>query len=166
MGRLLRRSGDKRARLSCLLHQGISAICPSSEVTGPRGPREAWCRRRLPRGSTRHRILSCEYSEGSMQEYRHRPQCVCRQRGARGSRDCRAVKLLSTQIVRKQAKAFSSRTTLHIACKAVVNAFQQYEWLACLAIAKLGRRCAILELAHPPFFDNARIHWGFTMGRC
>ena len=47
-----------------------------------------------------------------------------------GSRDCEAVKLLSTQIVRKQAKAISSRTTLHIACSVVVNAFQQYEWLA------------------------------------
>jgi hypothetical protein len=51
-----------------------------------------------------------------------------------------AVKLLSTQIVRKQAKAFSSRTTLHIACNAVVNAFQQYEGLAGLATAKLERR--------------------------
>jgi len=124
-------------------------------------------RRRLPRVSARHRILCCEYSEGSMQEDRHRPQCVCRQRGARGSRDCRAAKLLSTQIVRKQAKASSSRTTLHIACNAVVNAFQQYEWLACLATAKLERRCAILELAHPPFRgigpNSLRIHDGWLL---
>jgi hypothetical protein len=54
MGRLLRRSGRRRARLSCLLHQGISAICPSSQVAGPRGARDALCRRRLPRVSARH----------------------------------------------------------------------------------------------------------------
>src|ERR1700733_7044773 len=39
---------------------------------------------------------------------RHRSQCVCIQRDcARGASDCEAVKLLSTQIVRKQAKALS-----------------------------------------------------------
>ncbi len=72
-----------------------------------------------------------------------------------GSRDCRAVKLLSTQIVRKQAKAiFSSPTTRHVACNVVVNAFQQYEWLAGLATAKLERRSQILTLAHPPTTEN------------
>jgi hypothetical protein len=78
------------------------------------------------------------------------------------SRDCRAVKLLSTQIFRKQAKAISSQTTPHIGCNVAVNAFQQYEWLARLATAKLERRCPILGLAHPPLCDNGtnslRIH--------
>ncbi len=67
----------------------------------------------------------------------------------------RAVGVLSAQIVRKQAKAiFSSPTEQHIGCRAVVNAFQQYEWLAGLATAKLERRRRILELAHPPLGDN------------
>jgi hypothetical protein len=53
------------------------------------------------------------------------------------SRDCVAVELLSTQIVRKQAKAiFSFSTTQHVACNVVVNAFQQYEPLVNLATAK------------------------------
>jgi hypothetical protein len=82
-----------------------------------------------------------------------------------GNRDCRAVKLLSTQIVRKQAKAISSQTTPHIACNVAVNAFQQYEWLARLATAKLQRRCPILELAHPPLYDNGANSLGIHEAR-
>jgi hypothetical protein len=70
-----------------------------------------------------------------------------------GSRDCRAVKLLSTQIVRKTGESnFISNDATH--GNVAVNAFQQYEWLARLATAKLERRWPILELAHPPQCDN------------
>ena len=83
-----------------------------------------------------------------------------------GSRDCVAVKLLSTQIVRNRRKQFSSSTTRHVACNVVVNAFQQYERLVNLATAKFERRCTILELAHPPLRETARIHWRFIMSAC
>ena len=95
----------------------------------------------------------------------HRPQCVCRQRGcARGSRDCRAVKLLSTQIVRKTGESnFISNDATH--CNVAVNAFQQYEWLARLATANLERRWPILELAHPPLCDNGANSLGIHEAR-
>lgn len=82
-----------------------------------------------------------------------------------GSCDCVAVKLLSTQIVRKQAKAISSRTTRHIACNVAFNAFQHYEGLARLATAKLERRCSILELAHPPLYGNGANSLGIHESR-
>ena len=47
---------------------------------------------------------------------------------------------------------FQRRNTLRAASP--FNAFQQYEWLAGLAMAKLERRCPIIGLAHPPLCDN------------
>ena len=104
----------------------------------------------------------CGYSEDRCQRKWH--STSVRVQAARlrlGSRDCIAVKLLSTQIVRNRRKQFSSSTTRHVACNVVVNAFQQYERLVNLATAKFERRCTILELAHPPLRETARVHWRF-----
>ena len=129
----------QRARLSRLLHWGSA---PSVRQPGCRtaGCERALCWRRLPCVSIRHMILCCEYSESTM--LKKSASALSARAAARcaRSRGCGAVKLLSTQIVRKQAKAISSQTTQHIACSVVVNAFQQYERLAGLATAKLERR--------------------------
>ena len=106
MGRLLRESSRRgETRLSCLLHRGT--VPPvQRESAGPRGARDAVCRRRLPRDSagavdrsdadtvkietrkTGSILTACAVSDCALGEPR-----------LRGSR------LLSTQIVRKQAKA-------------------------------------------------------------
>jgi hypothetical protein len=63
--------------------------------------------------------------------------CAGSEVGPQGACDCGAVMLLSTQIVRKTGESnFHLGTTRHIPCSTVVNAFQQYEWLASLATAK------------------------------
>jgi hypothetical protein len=63
--------------------------------------------------------------------------CAGSEVGPQGACDCSAVMLLSTQIVRKTGESnFHLGTTRHIPCSTVVNAFQQYEWLASLATAK------------------------------
>ena len=96
-----------------------------------------------------------------------RPQRVCRQRGcAWGVATAWQSSFSQLRLSENRRKQFSSSTTLHVACNVVVNAFQQYEWLAGLATAKLKRRWKILTLAHPPKRENARIHWRFTMRAC
>jgi hypothetical protein len=156
MDPLLPKSGGRKSKALPPAPPGISAIWPAIRTAEPRGAREAICRRRLPRGSRSKESFCCEYSEGRAGRTGiDRSQCVCRQRGCvRGAVDRGAVKLLSTQIVRKQAKALSSPTTRHLACNVVVDASQQYEWLASLATAKLERRRLILGLAHPPLLGN------------
>ena len=99
------RRQKSKALLSAPL--GISAI-----LSGERGCRTAGCERgRMPaqvamRLRERKRSLCCEYSEGSMPKNGH--QSSVRVQAARlrsGSRDCEAVKLLSTQIVRKTGES-------------------------------------------------------------
>jgi hypothetical protein len=94
---------------------GISVIYPASQAAEPRGAREALCRAGCHAAPGGKESFCCEYSEDRCRRNWHRPQCLCRQRGcAWGASDCMAVELLSTQIVRKQAKAlFISNDAAH-----------------------------------------------------
>jgi hypothetical protein len=156
----------ERARLSCLLHWGPA---PSA---GERCCRTAGCERdpmpmQVATRLRRARDRSAANTVRPMRRNLHRTQCVCRQRGcARGVATAGQSSFSQLKLSENRRKQYSSRTTRHIACNVVVNAFQQYEWLARLATAKLERRRAILELAHPPLDENVRIHWRFTMGAC
>ena len=117
MGLLLR--GERRRKSEALpsAPRGIRSICPTSEAAEPRGAREALCHGRLPRGSGRQGVALLRYSEDRCRRTWH--STSMRVQAARlrlWSRDCEAVELLSTQIVRKQAKAifhFQQRSTLH-----------------------------------------------------
>jgi hypothetical protein len=141
MGLLLRGAGDKRARLSCLLLWGPAPSARRAMLPN-RGVRERPCAdagcHAVPGGK---KPFCCEYSEDRCIENWHRPQCVCRQRGcARGVATAGQSSFSQLKLSENRRKHFSSRTTLHVACRVVVNASQQYEWLASLAMAKLWRR--------------------------
>jgi hypothetical protein len=125
---------ESEALLSAPL--GTSDLLPASEAAGPWGAREAGCRCRLPRDSADagHRpVADTERIDAG-----RTGSASLRLRTAMlrvGSRDCRAVKLLSTQIVRSTGESIWSPTSDAIACRVVVNAFQQYEPLLSLATA-------------------------------
>jgi hypothetical protein len=106
MGPLLRESGRRKSEALLSAPLGISATCPANHAAEPRGAREAACQHRLPRDSRRQKISLLRIQWGPVPEElawsSERVQAV---RLRSGSRDCGAVKLLSTQIVRKQAKA-------------------------------------------------------------
>lgn len=146
-----------------------SPVCSATEqchkddnnAAEPRGAREAVCRCRLPHGSANARRLCLLRIQGGRTPGKIWHRSSMRVQAARlrwGVATAWAVKLLSTQIVGKQAKAISSATARHIGCNAAVNAFQQYEGLTSLATAKFERRRTIFELAHPPMFETPRIH--------
>ncbi|MBB5342738.1 hypothetical protein HDF10_000688 [Edaphobacter lichenicola] len=108
--------------------RGIRAICPASEAAEPRGAREAVGRRRLPRGSesagdpSAADTVSVDAGDAGIDLTARADSKI-----ALGSHDCGAVELLSTQIVRKQAKANHLQRRFPFAGNVVVNAFQQYE---------------------------------------
>ena len=115
MGLLLRESRRQESKALLPAPLGISVICPASKAAEPRGAREAICGAGCHTAPGGKRSFCCEYSEGSVPE---EPESTSvRVQTARlrsGSRDCGAVKLLSTQIVRKQAKAlFISNDAAH-----------------------------------------------------
>jgi hypothetical protein len=88
----------------------------------------------------RKRSTCCEYSEDDAGRT-GKGLTACADSDVRWeTSDCGQSSFSQLKLSEKQAKAISSITTLHIACNAVVNAFQQYEWLARLATAKLKRR--------------------------
>jgi hypothetical protein len=155
MGLLLRGSGRQKSKTLLSAPLGTSAICRRAMLPN-RGVRERPCADAGCHAAPRDKKpFCCEYSEGPVHRNWHRPQCVCRQRGcARGVATAGQSSFSQLKLSENRRKHFSSRTTLHVACRAVVNAFQQYEWLASLAMAKLWRRRRILELAHPPLHDN------------
>jgi len=110
--------------------------------------------RRLPSGSTRAWDHSVANTARKMQK-KHRPPCLCRQRGcALGVATAKRSSFSQLKLSEKQAKAISFRTPKHVACCVVLNAFQQYEWLAGLATANLERRSSGIVLAHPPQAGN------------
>jgi hypothetical protein len=103
----------------------------------------------------RHEITLLRIQRGSMRKKGHRPRCLCRQRGcAQRSRLRGSQASLNSNCQKNRRKQISFRTTRQVECTVVLNAFQQYEWLAGLAIAKLERRSSILLLAHPPPCGN------------
>jgi hypothetical protein len=112
------------------------------------------------------RIVCCEYSENRMEKQPVLTACAGSDI-ALGRRDCKAARLLSTQIVSNtRRKLFSSATAQNMICNVIVNAFQQYEQLPSVATAKMKRRTTGFNLAHPPFFANAHDCWGFKINTC
>ena len=75
----------------------------------------------------------------------HRSHCVCRQRGCVGESRLRGSQASLNSNCQKTGESILSPTTRHIARNVVVNAFQQYEWFAGLAMAKFERRCLIIR---------------------
>jgi hypothetical protein len=147
--------------------RGIRANCPASYAAEPRGAREAVGRRRLPRGSesagdpSAADTVSVDAEDAGIDLTARADS-----KTALGSRDCGAVELLSTQIVRKQAKAIHlQRRFLFQATSSSTLSNSTNEWVSWQA-ANFERRLAILELAHPPIRRRGCIHWRFIMGSC
>jgi hypothetical protein len=137
MGLLLRKSRIGRAKLSCLLLEG----------SGPSRPTNECCRTAGCEGSDMPAQVAARLHEGvrsPCREYseerckKHRPRCLCRQRGcAQEVTTARQSSFSQLKLSENRRKLFfSSRTAKHVACGVVLNAFQQYEWLAGLATAK------------------------------
>jgi len=101
--------GRNERKLSRLLHKGIRAHCPASvscRTSGcerGRGPTQVATRLRSAGGPSAANTVSVDAKDAGI-ELTARADS----RSALGSRDCGAVGLLSTQIVRKQAKAIIS----------------------------------------------------------
>jgi hypothetical protein len=104
----------ERARLSCLLHWGPAPsvgeqYCRTAGCE--RGPMPMQAATRLRRARKRSAANTVKTDAKELASFSVRVQAT---RLRSGSRDCRAVKLLSTQIVRKQAKAiFISNNAAH-----------------------------------------------------
>src|SRR5258707_2618837 len=149
MGLLVR--GERKAK------ERSSPVCSTSDqihLSDERGCRTAGCERgfmpwqvatRLQKA--RDRSAADTVRDRCRRNWHSTSMRVQAARLRLGRRDCVAVKLLSTQIVRNRRKQFSSSTTRHVACNVVVNAFQQYEGLVNLATAKVERRRLIFALA-------------------
>ncbi len=159
VGRLLRRRQKEETKLSCLLPEGTVTPVRSARLPD-HGVREmpfAWQVATLVYNRRRGSVCrgcSEERSHEKMAQLRLRLQAaMVRWVTSR----LQAVKRLSTQVVRNTGER-THRRQPRIACEVVVNAFQQYECTTQLATAKFERRWQILELAHPPTRENARIH--------
>ena len=104
----------ERARLSCLLHWGPAPFAGERccRTAGcERGPMRMQVATRLRRARDRSAANRVRSDAKELASFSVRVQAT---RLRSGSRDCRAVKLLSTQIVRKQAKAiFISNNAAH-----------------------------------------------------
>jgi hypothetical protein len=130
-------------------------------LSGERGCRTAGCERgpmpaqvatRTPGG---RKPYCCDYSENRCRGTGIGLSACADSEVALGELRLRGSQAsLNSNCQKNRRKQFSSPTARHIACNVVVNAFQQYEWLARLATAKLQRRSPILELAHPPLREN------------
>jgi hypothetical protein len=111
VGRPLRESGSQERRGSpvCAV-RNRSTMRRASEAARPRGERDAVCRRRLPRDSAGawDRSTAATVKIETMKNWSTSPRLLAAM-VRWGSSDCEAVERLSTQIVRKQAKAICRR---------------------------------------------------------
>ena len=127
--------GRNERKLSRLLHKGIRAHCPASvscRTSGcerGRGPTQVATRLRSAGGPSAANTVSVDAKDAGI-ELTARADS----RSALGSRDCGAVGLLSTQIVRKQAKAFylQRRGILHATSSSTLsnstNGSPDWQW--------------------------------------
>ena len=107
MGLLLRESGRRESKALRSGPLGIRAILSGSEAAEPRGAREAECHCRLPRGSRRQQIVLLRIQGvGAGGNGIGRSACAGSEVALVGASDYRAVKLLSTQIVRKTGESY------------------------------------------------------------
>jgi hypothetical protein len=130
--------GEQQTKSKALLSapRGISAICPASEAAEPRGAREACMPAQVATQLQKARVRTAANTEGIDAEEPASTSVRVQQRGcARGASDCEAVKLLSTQIVRKQAKAIfhlQRRGTLHATSSSTLpnstNGWLAWQW--------------------------------------
>jgi hypothetical protein len=119
------------------------------------------CRRRLPGDTRGTRSLCCEYSEDRCKKKGIvLIACADSEVALRESRLRGSQASLNSNCQKNRRKQISFRTTRHVACTVVLNAFQQYEWFAGLAIANLERRSSIFVLAHPPHCGNGAYSLG------
>ena len=129
----------EETRLSCLLHLRISAICPASERCRTAGCERGRCRAgcHATPGDAGNRLLRITGRDRYRRNTVSTLNCVCRQRGcARGDATAGQSSFSQLKLSVKQAKAiFISNDAAHCDGIVVVNAFQQYEWLARLATA-------------------------------
>jgi len=108
----------------------------------------------------------CGYRENRRRKKQARAHCVCEQRScAWGVATAGQSSFSQLKLSVVQAKAIFI-SNVQVACKVVVNAFQQYERLPSLATANIWRRSPILKLAHPPLVANPHEHWGFARWTC
>ncbi len=161
-GSIPARDGPSAPRAQRTRERG-SPVCSTRDqchLSDARSCRTAGCERGpLPmqvatRLSERRRSVCCGYSEEHRRKNRMsslRVQAAMVRWGVATARQSGFSQLRLSVV---QAKAISSATTPHIACNAVVNAFQQYEQLPSMATANMKRRATGLELAHPPMFAN------------
>jgi len=139
--------------------RGIRANYPASLAAEPRGAREAVGRRRLPRGS---RSAGDPSAADTVRINAEDATLILTARAdsevALGSRDCGAVELLSTQIVRKQAKAIhlQRRHILHATSPSTLS--NSTNGLPDWQRRSLSEDASLLELAHPPMCGTARVH--------
>jgi hypothetical protein len=139
----------------------LSGPVGTRDQAGERGCRTMGCERgRLPmqvatrlrrrRGSDLLRIQGekrCRKTGSS--------HCVCEQRWcAWGVVTAEQSSFSQLKLSVVPGESNSSPTSDALACRVVVNAFQQYERLLSLATAKRERKVPILELAHPPISAN------------
>jgi hypothetical protein len=99
MGRLLPEGEGQESKTLLSAPRGISATCPVHKAAEPRGARDAHCRCRLPRGSANAEDRSAADTARTVQEKQDVLAACAGSDVALGSRDCEAVRLLSTQIV-------------------------------------------------------------------
>ena len=134
---------DGREQSSPVCSTGEQCHLPGKRSRRTAGAREALGRRRLPRGLLERKRSVCCDAVGAEPEEAASPSAALQTAmvALRGARDCAAVERLSTQIVRKQAKDFSSQTMRRtLRANIVVNACQEYEEMAASATAKLERK--------------------------
>jgi hypothetical protein len=118
------------------------SLVRQAQAAEPRGAREAVYRRRLPRGSKSARYRSAANTVRAMPEELASNLTACADSELRWGVATARQSSFSQLKLSENRRKHSSPTTPHIARNVVVNAFQQYEWFAGLAMAKLWRRCS------------------------
>ncbi len=139
MGRLLRSGCGQKEQGSPVCSTRDQRHLSGERTLPNRGVRESLCRAGC-HATPGDRTVRCDYNEAVSQECGNSPSaCAGREVSLRRA-TASSQASLNSSCQKNRRKQFSSRTTLHIACRAVVNAFQQYERLARLATAKFERR--------------------------
>jgi hypothetical protein len=165
MGLLLRESGRQIEQSSPVCSTG-----DQRHPSGERGCRTAGCERGSVRTQVAMRLREARdpsaANTGRTDTETGLSACAYSEIALGERTTTRQSNFSQLKLSENRRKHFPFPTMRHIACNVVVNAFQQYEWLARLATAKLERRRTILELAHPPMRGTSRIHWRFTRCSC
>jgi hypothetical protein len=146
------RGEERRASPVCLARE--QGHRHRQATAGPWGARETVC------GAGCHAAFRTQAIDSSGCREEDRPEklggtlTACRQRCARGRRDCGAVWTLSTQIVGSTRRKYRRQPQCQTMAERSSTLAKEYERLPSLATAKQERRSAVLVLAHPPVHVN------------